>query len=56
MERKKTDEELRKILDSFDENELHGLKVGLLPLKKTPENLTGKDAARLMEMNPKGHY
>lgn len=56
MERTKTDEELQKILESYNENELHGLKLGLLPLEKTPENLSGKDVARLMEMNPKGHY
>jgi len=54
-ERTKTDEELKEIIESFNESELHGLMFGLLPESKTPK-LTGKDVARLMELNPKGHY
>lgn len=56
MERTKTDEELKKILESYDEDELHGLMFGLLSHDKTPKDLTGKDVAKLMRMNPKGHY
>ena len=53
--RTKTDEELKEILKTYNDNELAGLMFGLLPANKTPP-LSGKDTARLMEMNPKGHY
>ncbi len=56
LKKNKTDKELKKILERFDENELHGLMFGLIPAEKVPEDISGEDVARLMRMNPKGHY
>lgn len=56
MERTKTDEELEEILEHYDKNELKGLKFGLLPSEKTPENLSKNDVARLIELNSKADY
>jgi len=53
--RNKTDNELKEIIKSYNESELVGLKFGLLPAAKTPEDLTNHDVARLMELNPKGN-
>lgn len=54
--RTKTDEELKAIIESYNESELTGLMFGMLPNDKTPKDLTNKDVARMMELNPKGHY
>ena len=54
--RTKTDEELKAIIDTYNESELTGLMFALIPASKTPDDLTGKDVARMMELNPKGHY
>lgn len=57
VNRNYTDEQLREILAEFDENEKAGLKMGMFPKDKVKDrNLSKKDHARLMEMNPKGHY
>ena len=50
--RTKTDEELQAIVDTYNESELFGLKFGLLPHAKTPEDLTGQDVAVMMKMEP----
>lgn len=55
MTRKKRDEELGEILGRLDDNELFGLKFGMLPAGKIkPGDLSSQDVARLMELNPKG--
>lgn len=56
-ERTKTDSELKAILKKLDEDELHGLRFGLLPADKIePGSLTGKDTARLMTLSPKESF
>jgi len=54
--RMRTDDELKAIIDTYNESELTGLMFGLFPYDKTPQELTNHDCARMMELNPKGHY
>lgn len=56
MERKKSDQELEDILEKLNESEKHALRFGLIPKNKTPDEMTGKDVARLMELNPKKSF
>jgi len=53
--RTRTDEELQAIIDTYNESELTGLMFALLPASKTPDDLTGPDVARMMELSPKGN-
>lgn len=48
-ERTKTDIELEKIADSYNESELFGSQFALFPGAKTPE-LSRMDTVRLMEL------
>jgi len=50
--RTRTDEELQAIIDTYNESEMFGLKFGMIPFAKTPEDLTGQDVARMMTMKP----
>lgn len=56
MERNKTDEELEDLLETLDEGERHALRFGLLPEKKAPDDLNGRDVARLMRLNPEKSF
>lgn len=56
MERTKSDKELEDILEKLNDKEKHALRFGLLPEEKTPEEITEKDMARLMKLNPKKHF
>lgn len=53
MKRNKTNKELEDILEKLNKKEKHALRFGLLPKNKTPNDLTGKDMAKLMKLNPK---
>lgn len=53
--REHTDAELRAILDELDDNELAGLKVGMLPACYQDEELSGADVSWLMNEAPGGH-
>lgn len=54
--RTRSDAELKAIIDTYNESERTGLMFGMLPFEKTPQDLSNKDVARMMELNPKGHY
>ncbi len=56
MKRNKSDEELEDILEKLNKSEKHALRFGLLPKNKTPDDMTGKDMARLMKLNPKKSF
>ena len=51
MARTRTDEELQAIIDTYNESERFGIAFALLPAAKTPEDLTGQDVAKMMELN-----
>lgn len=56
--RQKSDEDLKKIVETLDDNELTGLMFGMLPMRIQEEHgeLSGQDVAYMMGICPKGHY
>jgi len=56
MTRNKTDQELETILEGMNESERTGLMFAMLPYRLHDLDLSNADVARLMELNPKGHY
>lgn len=50
-ERTRTDDELKAIIETYNESERFGLNFALLPAAKTPEDMTGKDVARMMRLS-----
>lgn len=55
-DRNKSDEQIKEIIRYIDENEIHGLKFGMIPERLEDQNLTNKDVAQIMNLNPEGHF
>ncbi len=54
--RNKADQELKQIIEQMDDNETHALKFGMLPAQLEDKNMSNKDVARMMKLNPEGHF
>lgn len=50
-ERTTDDDRLNEILGELDDNELAGLRAGMLPARYQDDDLSGPDVARLMDLH-----